>query len=533
MEPTAERRAGIYVRVSRLRDDDKSLSPETQRLRCEDLARAKDFQVVRVESDLDESAYDQPWNKRPAFVRLVEAVKAGEISAIIVSRLDRFARLTRDTMDVIEILDDAGGRLICGDQEVDIETAQGKFNLNFMAGLAELESGRISERIKASHKTRAVTGKGAYGSPPMYLDYDKETKTFTVNDNADAFRLMVTMRSEGRGTTAICRALNSQGFTKATGAPWRPADAQRYLKDTWIDTMGTGAQYYHRPSHRKYKKGKEIKREATIRVEGIYPAIVSPEVATAAIAVNRRSSKPGAKNTGEAYLLQGILFCQGCGGRMKGHAVGYGRYYRCENLGHPLHTDRTYVAAGMVDDAVIRAVMVYIKGRAESMAQPFAPDPKAAERQLKVIDGRILRVNDMYEMGSLDRKDYVKKLEALNAERQEILTAAETAPQPMPQIPDDPRSLPTATLRDILRQYQVKAEYPFWDSRVVSKNDSLRPMVKVSYQPGSLAITAQGLQRIGFDCYAPIYRATWQGKREVFGDDELYSAECLEEPVMV
>ncbi len=518
-------KAGIYVRVSRYRDDDKSLSPETQLLRCEQLAESKGLEVMMTEQDLDESAYNQPWRKRPGFKKLVDAVKTGHIQAIIVLRLDRFARRTQDALDVVEILRDSGGRLLSGDSEVDVDTATGKFNLHLMAALAELESGRISERVAAAAHTRALKGKGQVGTPPMWLAYDKETKQHIVREEiAVAFRLMITMRAGGRGYTSITRALNSQGLSKSSGAAWKVADVQRYLADHWIETMGTGVQFHHRPTYRKTKDGKPLKKHVPIRIESVYPTIVDSAVAFEAIAVNMRNRQTGTRNTGDAYLLQGILLCEQCGSLMKGHTVSHGRYYRCEALGHRNHSKhgRTHVSARMIDEAVLRVMKIYVSRMLKALPRPTGaiPNPLSIQRQLSQLDGRISRLNEMYEFANVSQDVYLKRMTVIQLEKESVLESSRQ-PTVLPPFPAEPEKVPPSSLRNILRRYHVRAEYPLWDERVTSKNGSLRPMVRISFQPEG---HGRGKPLL-FEFYAPLYRAGWQGHRDAFGDDELYGTD--------
>lgn len=521
---SAKQKAGIYVRISRLRDDENTLSAETQRATCHALAVARGLIVEVTEEDLDESAYNQPWKKRPGFRRLVESVVAGEIQAIIVSRIDRFARRTKDALEVVEHLQQAGGRLIAGDCEVDIESATGKFSLQFMSSLAELESGRISERVAAAAHTRALKGKGHVGTPPMWLKYNKSTQEHVIREEvAVAFRLIVSMRAAGRGYTSITRALNSQGLTKSSGAPWKVADVQRYLADHWLETMGTGVQFHHRPTYRKTKDGKPIKKLNTIRIEGVYPPIVDSSIAFEAIAVNKRNRQPGTRNTGDAYLLQGILFCEQCGGLMKGHTVSHGRYYRCEALGHRSHKGRTHISAALADDAVLRVMKQYVLRMSNAIKRraPAKPSPLNLERQLRNLDGQIDRLNKSFRIGFIAEDKYIKEMTELRLDRVSLVDSATQTQTDLPPIPADTTSVPTSTLRNILRRYHVRAEYPLWDERITSQNGSLRPLVRISFQP-------EGHFRAGhpiFEFYSPVYRATWQGLRQVFAADELYGVD--------
>src|SRR4051812_27450553 len=83
-------RAAIYVRVSVDRDGE-SESPDRQRRDCEEAAKAKGFEVVKVYEDRDESGYSKS-AKRPAYRELLRDIDAGKIDAVVVWKLDRLTR---------------------------------------------------------------------------------------------------------------------------------------------------------------------------------------------------------------------------------------------------------------------------------------------------------------------------------------------------------------------------------------------------------------------------------------------------------
>jgi DNA invertase Pin-like site-specific DNA recombinase len=95
---------------------------------------------------------------RPELTRMLDQLRAGDV--VMVSRLDRLARSTRDLLDIAEQLKDteAGLRSI-HEPWADTTSPAGRMVLTVFAGIAEFERALIHERTssgRSSAKTRGV-----------------------------------------------------------------------------------------------------------------------------------------------------------------------------------------------------------------------------------------------------------------------------------------------------------------------------------------------------------------------------------------
>jgi len=95
--------------------------------------------------------------KRPELQRLMAAVQSGD--TVIVESISRFARNTRDLLDLVEKLNALGVEFVSLKENIDTTTPTGKFMLTVFGAVAELERGytlqRQAEGIKAA-KARGV-----------------------------------------------------------------------------------------------------------------------------------------------------------------------------------------------------------------------------------------------------------------------------------------------------------------------------------------------------------------------------------------
>ena len=101
---------------------------------------------------------------RPELTRMLDQLRAGDV--VVVSRLDRLARSTRDLLDIAEQLKQAeDGLRSLHEPWADTTSPAGRMVLTVFAGIAEFERELIHERTGAgrvSAKARGVR----FGRPP-------------------------------------------------------------------------------------------------------------------------------------------------------------------------------------------------------------------------------------------------------------------------------------------------------------------------------------------------------------------------------
>lgn len=84
---------------------------------------------------------------REQFNKLLDAIGVGD--TIVVTKLDRFARSTKDALQTIEMLDNKGVSLVVlnmGGDRIDTSKAIGKLMITVLSGIAEFEADMIRER---------------------------------------------------------------------------------------------------------------------------------------------------------------------------------------------------------------------------------------------------------------------------------------------------------------------------------------------------------------------------------------------------
>jgi DNA invertase Pin-like site-specific DNA recombinase len=101
---------------------------------------------------------------RPELVRMLDQLRGGDV--VVVSRLDRLARSTRDLLEIAEQLKEAeAGLRSLHEPWADTTSPGGRMVLTIFAGIAEFERELIQERTRAG-RTAAQARGVRFGRPP-------------------------------------------------------------------------------------------------------------------------------------------------------------------------------------------------------------------------------------------------------------------------------------------------------------------------------------------------------------------------------
>ena len=105
------------------------------------------------------------------WAKLMALLKAGDV--VLVTKLDRLGRSTRELLDLIERIGKAGASFrSLGDPLWDTSSSQGRLLSTLLAGIAEFERDLIRERTGDSRK-RAMAKGVKFGRKPKLSEYQR------------------------------------------------------------------------------------------------------------------------------------------------------------------------------------------------------------------------------------------------------------------------------------------------------------------------------------------------------------------------
>ncbi|WP_128945144.1 recombinase family protein [Bradyrhizobium zhanjiangense] len=127
---------------------------------------------------------------RPQLAKLMASLKAGDV--VVVTKLDRLGRSTRELLDLIERIGKAGAAFrSLGDPLWDTSSSQGRLLSTLLAAIAEFERDLVRERTGEGRK-RAMAGGVKFGRKPKLWTSSARKRS------SDALRVRRWPRSRSR-----------------------------------------------------------------------------------------------------------------------------------------------------------------------------------------------------------------------------------------------------------------------------------------------------------------------------------------------
>lgn len=160
-------------------------------------AQIKQLEENACDKIFKEKVSGRQKNNRVEFQKLLDTVQAND--TIVVTKLDRFARSTKDALSTIEMLNEKEVNLIVlnmGGDKVDTSSAIGKLMITVLSGIAEFEADMIKER--QIEGIELAKQRGVYkGRPTKYTSKHKGLQhAVELYKNRDINKLTVNEISE-------------------------------------------------------------------------------------------------------------------------------------------------------------------------------------------------------------------------------------------------------------------------------------------------------------------------------------------------
>ena len=183
-------RAALYARVS-TSGHGQDVGLQLDELR--QVAAQRGWEAVAYVDEGVSGAKDS----RPALDRMLVDAREGRLDVVAIWKLDRLARSVRNLLELVDSLNAWGvGLVSLRDAHIDTTTPSGRFTLQILAAVGELERELVRERVIAGVRRAQAAGKHC-GRPKVELD----------------LRPALAMLGQGHGLKTTAKAL---GVSRAT-----------------------------------------------------------------------------------------------------------------------------------------------------------------------------------------------------------------------------------------------------------------------------------------------------------------------------
>ena len=439
--------ADIYLRLSK-EDGDKEESDSIQNQRAlilDFLRNHPDIQIHKIRIDDGRSGVDF---NRPAFIEMIEDVKAGLVNCIICKDFSRFSRNYIEAGKYIQVLfPQKGVRFIAVTDGYDSSKVQGytgNIIVPFKNMINDAYCADISMKVRSHLEIKRKKGDfvGAFAVYGYTKDESNKSKLVIDDFAADVVRDIFKYKLEGISAQGIADKLNANGvlspmeykkfiglrynttFKVNTTAKWQSVTVKRILTNpVYIGVLEQGKQT--KPNY-KIRKSNAVPKEKWVRVENAHESIIEKTIFETIQELLKMDTKAVTKG-GKVFPLSGVIICGDCGGGMirktnTKNGVRYAYYICREHRANKDYCSSHRISATACENAVLLALQIHSKSildmeqvlsTAENMAYTQDGVKKLTAR-LEAKQEEIRRNNDFrlslyesYREGVLRKNDFI------------------------------------------------------------------------------------------------------------------------------
>jgi site-specific DNA recombinase len=341
----------IYARQSVDRED--SISTDSQIEACKYEARGEPFR------EYVDKGYSGKNTDRPRLKELVADIQKGEVSKVIVYRLDRISRSILDFSNLMVLFEKYHVEFVSSTEKFDTSTPMGRAMLNICMVFAQLERETIQQRVTDAYYSRSEKGFYMGGRVPYgfrladTLLNGKRTKTYVLcEEEAEQIRLMYNLYADPSTSYGDILSYFSKNGITCRGKPWSRARIADHLKNPVYvqadldvyeffqrqgaviesdpqDFIGTNGCYYYKGRDAKNRKLAELKDNRLVLAphEGIIPSSVWLKCRAKSLQNKQIQTGRKAVNT----WLSGLVKCGNCyyALTLKKYNTRRARYFLC------------------------------------------------------------------------------------------------------------------------------------------------------------------------------------------------------------
>ncbi|MEK5038946.1 recombinase family protein [Sporosarcina sp. FSL K6-3457] len=303
-----KKKAALYVRVSTMHQIDKDSLP-FQRQELENYAKyalgIEDFVIF------EDAGYSAKNTDRPKYQEMMERIRAGEFTHMIVLKIDRISRNLKDFSEMYEELKGYKITFVSKNEQFDTSTAMGEAMLKIILVFAELERKLTAERVFAIMLSRAEKGLWNGATVPLGYVWSDELKFPVVEpEESKVVQYIYDLYEEHSSTTKVAITLNDEHVPTKRGGQWTAKTVRDVLRNPFY--IGT-----YRYNMRESEGSRRLKNEDEwIVLEDNHPGIIRKEqhrTVNQMLSDNYKGIGTAQRANIHTHIFAKLLYCSKCG----------------------------------------------------------------------------------------------------------------------------------------------------------------------------------------------------------------------------
>lgn len=430
-------RVALYVRVSTQEQKLHGYSIDNQLDALKQYCEQKGHTIVAIYNDAGLSARCS-YKKRPAMIQLLKDCKAGKFDEILFTKIDRWFRNIADYYEIQRILDSCHVNWRTIFENYDTHTSNGVFAINIMLSVSQQEADRDSERQKFVNEYRRSIGLITYGRAPTGYKVVK-SKLYKDKETEEAITAMFNEFLVSESSSQAHKVLLMHGCRIARETLGRMLRNPTYCGNAY----GIPCEAYITP-------------EQFDRIQFVLDQRKT-----------RRSKLPV-----RVYIFSGIIKCPCCGKGFHSHMrsmksggkIYYYKYYQCGRASNGLCENKKSITEKKIEKILLDIIEPELNKYIISI-EADTIEKTDTTAQKNELQKRLTRIGDRYELGEIERDEYIKKVKEIKRQLAEIKEVKKEQPKRLP-----------SNWKDIYAELDDTHKKSFWSQllkKIEIENDEL------------------------------------------------------------
>ena len=201
-----------YIRNSRITQEN---SISTQESLIREFSERNGIKLDRIIIDEGISGSGEQVNDREGYQKIIKMIEDGKVDNLIVLSISRWGRNLGEIYRSVEMMEKNNTKFYTIKENIDTSSIYGKFTLNLLSSLYEMELGLIKERtrdtLKVKKENNKVYTKYVYG-------FDRVGDDLIRNEKEDKMiRKMMRLKDSGKSYGEIVKYLNRNKYRNKSG----------------------------------------------------------------------------------------------------------------------------------------------------------------------------------------------------------------------------------------------------------------------------------------------------------------------------
>jgi len=214
-----------YIRNSRLIQEN---SVKTQNTLINDFCKTHNIKLDKIVVDEGISGSGDKTNKRDGYNSVMDMIGEGKVNTLVVISISRWGRNLGEIYKSVQLMEKENVKFLSIKENIDTSSPYGRFTINLLSSLYEMELELIRDRTKDTLKVKKESGK-VYSPTPF--GFDRVGNDLVENKKEKRLlRKMLRLKNGGMSYGDVSKYLIKNRHKNKSGGKWTRENVYSVMK---------------------------------------------------------------------------------------------------------------------------------------------------------------------------------------------------------------------------------------------------------------------------------------------------------------